>query len=272
MNSRFPGKLILPLGIFGIAIGLALFFVPGRSGDARLKEAEASYHEGELAATIASRKAAFNKALELYLAAEEQYEPRFGSGKLYFNIGDTYFQLEEYAWAELYYLRAKALMPRNGKVDGNLALARNKLSLPNDSNSSAFASVFFFHYYLSLPEQLQLLFLFILAALLFYSISLWTNLRGIKTCIAISLFLLTIMLLSVGYTRYISPVEAVLVKSSDLYRDAGTEYAKVGERPLAGGTVVQVLEVRPDGKWFKILSPKGDLGYAPQEAIRLVGA
>lgn len=272
MSSRFPSKLILPLGFFGIAVGLSLFFVSGRGGDAQLKEAEASYHAGELATTIASRKEAFNKTLELYLTMEEHYEPRFGSGKLYFNIGDTYFQLEEYAWAELYYLRAKALMPRNGKVDGNLSIARNKLSLPNDSISSAFANVFFFHYYLSLSERLQLLFLFILAALFFCSISLWANLRGIKTCITISFFLMAIMLLSVGYTRYISPVEAVLVEASDLYRDAGTEYAKVGERPLPGGTVVQVLEVRPDGKWFKILSPKGDLGYAPQETIRLVGA
>ena len=86
-----------------------------------------------------------------------------------------------------------------------------------------------------------------------------------------SLLISLMLLLSVGYTRYLSPLEGVVVRSVELRRDAGNQYAAVQIDPVPAGAVVEIVAFSPDGRWYKVLAPKGDLGYAPQEAIRLVG-
>ena len=80
-----------------------------------------------------------------------------------------------------------------------------------------------------------------------------------------------LVILSLGYTRYLSPLEGVLIQASDLYRDAGTQYAKVGKEPLPAGSTVEMLGSHPNGKWFKVLATTGAIGYVPQNAIRVVG-
>jgi len=255
-----------------LLIGLALLFlfVMGlRRGDARLQEADNSYLSGENAKTIAERQAAFNHALSLYLDLEKDYNPRFGTGKLSYNIGNAYYQLGEYAWSILYYQRAKALMPRDERVQRNLSAALKRLSLPNPSENGFFADIFSFRPYLSLPERLQLFFAFNILALMFCSWYFYRRSRGIKIVAAFSLALMALMLLSLGYTRYFSPIQAVVVHSVDLRRDAGEHYAKVGKQPVAAGTNVEVLSESNDGKWLKVLAPSGEMGYAPQSDVRI---
>jgi hypothetical protein len=261
---------MIALLIIVIALGilLSLFWM---RGDPASQGADLSYREGEAAKTIAERQAAFNKALSGYLELEKTYQPRFGTGKLYYNIGNAYFQLSAYPFAILYYLKAQALMPRDEKVRYNLGLALDKLSLPKHPEPSAFAKVFFFHSYLSLPERLQLFFLLSAFALLLASINIWQKTSWIKAGLIAAGFLAATLLLSIAYTRYLTPVEGVLIRSADLRRDAGEHYARVGDEPAAAGTVVEVLGEGNEAGWFKVLTPKGELGYIPQEAIRLVG-
>lgn len=247
---------------------LFMFFLRGT--DFRVQEADKNYHLGESAATIMERQTAFNSALKLYLTLEEGYQPRYGNGKLYYDIGNTYFQLGQYPWAVLYYQRAKALMPREKKVQSNLATTLDKLALPRSDVSSVFGNIFFFQTYLSLPERLQLFFIFSFATCVFYSVFIWRSYIWLRTCAFIALGFVALMLLSLGYTRYFSPIEGVIVHSVDLRRDAGINYAKVGELPVAAGTTVEVLGDVSEGKWFKVAVPNGDFGFIPQESIRLM--
>jgi len=50
------------------------------------------------------------------------------SGDLYYNMGNAYFKMNDYAHAILYYERAKRLDPGNEDIDFNLKVANNKIA------------------------------------------------------------------------------------------------------------------------------------------------
>lgn len=234
------------------------------------EEAEEAYKAGEQAQTIAERTEAFNQALSLYSTLETEHQPNYGNGKLYYNIADTYYQLEEYPRAVYYYYRSQALRPRDDEVRKNLDSALAQLSLKPVSNSMGFQDILTLHDFLSLPERLQILFLLGVVLLVLLSLSIWWGYQKLKTLLYITAIFWAVMLINVGYSHYFSPIEGVVINSSLLYINAGEQYAKVSEQPIAAGNKVQVLDVEKDGQWVKVLSTKGEVGYLSASAIRLL--
>lgn len=266
-------RLNLKTALISIATAILLagmiLFLWFPKGDNRISEAEKSYYSGESATTIASRKKEFNRALDLFLQLEEEYRPEFGNGRLYFNIGNTYFQLEEYPWAILYYQRAQNLMPREEKVRRNLALAREKLALSQPS-PKGLLDAWFAHPYFSLPERLQAFLIVGVIAFVCCSGWVWGTGRWWQRASFLALAILALLAIYLGVVYYLVPVEAVLVRPVELRRDAGVAFAKVGDQPVPAGTMVEVLGTSLDGSWLKISVPDGSFGYAPSEALRLI--
>lgn len=234
-----------------------------------LHEAYTNYTEGEKTETISQRKKKFNNALALYTQLADN-SPKYDDGKLYYNIANTYFQLEEYPWAILYYYRALALRPTDEKVKQNLVIGLKKLDIAPPTEGSLLQSLFFWHNHYSLPERLQAL--SILGILLLGAISayIWRSEHWLIYLIAALLVCWTAFLLSVGYTRYFSPIEGVLIHSTALYKDAGEQYAKVDAQPILKGVKVRVLEILHQGKWLKIYTSSGEIGYLPYTTIRII--
>lgn len=241
-----------------------------REAKAQLKEAYAHYVKGEKATTIGERRDAFNQALSLYTDLETKCDTKFGTGKLYYNIANSYFQLGEYSWATLYYYRAIGLRPRNEKIEQNLDVTLNKLGVVKKKDVSVFKKIFFFHHYLSPPERLQLFFVFAIVGVLSSSFYIWIGQGWQKRVGVVATILSLAILLSLGYSHYLTPIEGVIVRSTALYRDAGEHYAKVIEEPVLSGNKVEVLDVLQGGRWLKVMTPEGNLGYIPQEAIRVI--
>jgi hypothetical protein len=238
--------------------------------DGILKKAFDAYGEGENAKTVYQRKLAFNYALDLYTGLEKEYEPIYGNGKLYYNIGNTYFQLEEYPWATLYYYRTLKLMPRDERTRSNLSITQNKLGITIKENPSLLSKIFFLQSQYSLPERLRVFFILAVLLLVMISFYIWRPQHWQKSILIILLIGSLIMLSSVLFTRYFSPIEAVMVQSSTLYRDAGEQYAHVSENPILAGNKVVVLRVLQDGEWLKILTPEGEIGYVKNAVIRII--
>lgn len=69
---------------------------------------------------------------------------------------------------------------------------------------------------------------------------------------------------------YMTPIQAILVRGSPLYKEAGKNYPIVSPSPLQSGTMVTVLDVVHDGEWVKTITPDGVLGYVPQDSIRVL--
>jgi len=258
------------VGLILIAILFGPHMLENKETVQVLKNAYTHYKAGEKGQTVLERKENFNLALQEYIKLENEYHPAFGNGKLYYNIANTYFQLGDYPWSILYYNRALALMPRNEDIPHNLEIALSKLNLSEPESNKTFRNLFFFHYMLSLPERLEIFFFSGVALLLLISAFIWNKKAWLKYCIALIGTFWFIILLSLVYTRYFEPVKGVMVQASDLYRDAGKQYAKVIPKPISAGMKVKVLDTKDRGRWLKVVTPDGQLGYVPLEAIRIL--
>lgn len=247
-------------------------FAGSSDGTQAIEQAERDYGAGEKATEIAERKASFNRALKTFILLETRYKPAYGNGKLYFDIANSYYQLGEYPFAVYYFERALALNPTSEEIRNNLSLALKKLNLKpqREGKESVFQQVFFFHYLLSLPTRLTLFFIFSLATIILLSIFIWKRGRWLHLLIALTGMATFLFLTSVLYTRYIAPIEGIIVQASVIYRDAGEQYAKVTDKPIQPGLKVEILDKRQGGRWLKILTPEGTLGYVKQEAVRII--
>lgn len=266
-----------PWIIISVLCALALFgslhytyFWCNATDSALLKESAESYAAGEKSTTIASRTENFNKALVGFQKLEEEFKPVNGTGKLYFNLGNTFYQLEQYPWAILNYYRALKLMPREDKVRQNLSIALSKVQQPMPSPPSIWQKLFLTNVFLSVPETLQLLALFTLICLIIASLMIWTPSRWLTPLLLLALCPLLYFASSLVYQRYFAPLEAVIVKATPIYRDAGTQYARVQEEPLAGGQKVEILQLLPKDQWVKVSLPQGTIGYIPLENLRVI--
>lgn len=232
-----------------------------------IKEADDSYKKGEVASSIDERKKNFNQALDKYISLEDKYHPVYGNGKLFFNIGNTYFQLGEYPRAILYYERALSLRPRDEHIQQNLKLAEEKAGVQISQNHGISKFKIF-----SLPEILVVFFGLGFVSFIFYSIYIWSKSLWAKKLAIVSLCAALFPLIGIFYYRYLAPVEAVLVHSSFLKRDAGEQYARVNDQPIPAGTTVEVIEMKDQGKWYKVITPANDVGFVPVSSIVLVDA
>ena len=235
-----------------------------------LLQAQNSYREAVNASTIIQRSQHLNKALSFYNSLDELYHPIHGNGKFYNNWAETFFQLEQYPWAALYFYQAKALRPRDDRVNDRLQNTLSKLNIAPASDESIFKKVFFFHYYLSLPERLQILTGITLAVLILSSLYLWKGYRFLKGVMAAFFLLWAFFFGSVIYTKYFEPLEGVIVKSSLLYPGSNALSTLVSSKPLLEGSKVEILDVVHEGQWLKIRTADGLLGFIPSDAIRLI--
>lgn len=263
-----------PFVFFGIGLIFVIFIHMLVSQfdtvDQELNNAYKSYQKGENASTLGERIDAFNESLAIYKSLEAKYAPTYGNGKLYYNIGNSYFQLSEYPLAALYYMRALNLMPRDEKVKINLEITNNKLDVKRVISDSIFDKTFFFHHSLSLPERLQTLFVLSCALFILGSFFIWKPFFGLKILTGVTVFCFILLLGSVFYSQYIAPSYGVILKANQLYQDAGIQYRKVLDQPILPGTKVTVLEVFQNGKWIKIATPDGSVGFIPSESMQII--
>lgn len=231
---------------------------------------EKYYSEGEHAKTVIEREEAFNQALEAYSSIEAKNQSPFGNGTLFYNMGNTYFQLNEYAWAVYYYYRALKLQPRNQKIIRNLNIALTKLGLPEYKERKTFHYLFFFQQSLSLPEQIKTVFLLTFLIAILFSLYVWGAIKRYQALLIIPLLLWVMMMATISYSYYFSPLEGVMVENSALFRDAGEHFAQATEFPVREGSKIRVLDVTANGTWLKVLTPQGKVGYIPHRSIRLI--
>lgn len=267
--TKFLNGLTVLFFAFLVIVAFFFFLQAFQLGDRRIHQGEEAYRKGESAATLSERKEAFNAALDLFLQLNNDYHPRFGSGKLDFAIANTFFQLEEYPLSILYYKRAENLLPRSDLVKRNLSKAQNKMGLKAPENHRFFDTLLL-KSYVSLPERLQFFSFFDLCLLFLLSAWIWTRKTWLLNMSLVFLFPFVLLLMNLGLTYYFSPVEAVLIHATELRRDAGIEFAKVGDLPIPGGTTVDIVSVSPNGKWLKIAAPNGEFGYVSSETAKLV--
>jgi hypothetical protein len=266
----------LVLWIFGLAVCLVFASIVSalfrQDPSSSLEEAETNYKAGESATTSEGRERAFNRALELYASLEETYHPTMGNGKLYYNLANTFYQLEAYPWALLNAYRAQALRPRDERVQTTIDKAKENLKLSHTAESSPFQSLLFFHTKFSLPERIQIFCFFVFLAFLTFSLCIWSEKKGWRAVGVVCTAASALWLASLGYSYYLAPIEGVLIRSTLLYRDAGKQYAPVNQEPVPSGEKLSILDTAARGEWLKVETPDETIGFIPADSVRLISA
>ena len=253
--------------------GLVLAFIPfsfiylSKGNQTRLDQAENFYERGNKAETIADKEINFNRAFEIYHQLNKQYDPNYGNGKLYYNLGSTLLQLNEPAKALYYFYKSERLQPRNNSLQEPIQLAQTRLGIETSPKHSIWNQVFFFHTKLSLPERLALLGVFSLMTVILFSFYIWTKNKCALITASFIFFLTLIICLSTLYTRYFEPLEGVVVKAFILHKEANDRSSQIEGGLVSSGSLVRVLEISHRGKWLKVMTEQGVIGYVFYENV-----
>lgn len=197
------------------------------------------------------------------------------SWELYYNLGNSYYKLNEFPSAILYYERAKKLNPGNADIDFNLKVSNNKIAdkiepLPEMFYKKWFRAVV----ELFSVDQWSWVVIFSLwmaiAGASIYVVTRRLLLRKVGFWLSIAsviLFVVSFRFAWVNYQTLQSNSEAIIfaptvtVKSSP--DDKSTDLFVVHE-----GTKVEILDAI--GTWYEIQIANGSVGWLPSSAVERI--
>lgn len=246
--------------LFFHLIFLYLPFLTAQTSEDILKEAQVSYQEGEKENSYQGRNRAFNKALHFYQLLEQEYPQ---SADLDQALGDAYFQLNEYPWAILYYQRALKEKFSDPLLLSRLKTVQERLGLTSLEDQKTVSYHFFFY----LSQQTILLFGVIFMTFIAFTYTIWFPNVWIKKWAIASTIFLCLLVGNALFFYYFSPLEAIIIKTTGLYRAPDWNQSQLTSEPLLAGSKVQIVQITEDGNWLKI-NDKGLVGYIPIENLR----
>ena len=176
-----------------------------------------------------------------------------------FNIANAYFELEQYPWAVLYYARALKNNPQNELAQNYLNLALSQLPGPKTSP------------FTETPGHMFLWFLIILIlSLLTWSLAYWLQNKRLTVAFYIMALTALSFLSYATVVQYFTPIPAIVVESSALYRGMGDSYGYVGTHPIFAGSAIDVIDIHEAGRWLKVKTKEGTIGYLPLKSLRII--
>jgi len=204
---------------------------------------------------------------------EQLIASRVHNAKLYYNLGNAYFRLNDLGHAILYYQRGLRLEPGNRQLQANLSYARSRRvdQINVSSQRSLWHQLFFWRNELSIQTQWS----FALAAyLLVWSCALahlfWPR-AALLWGLAGAAFVCLVFTASTLLTHYqhISTRAGVIVVAEVVVRKGnGESYAPQFPQPLHAGTEFEVLEER--GPWLAIQLDNGTSGWIRRDSASLL--
>lgn len=225
------------------------------------QKAYANYQKGEAATSIEEREDFFNQALTLY--TEDSVE----DGKLYFNIANCYYQLNEMGMAIWYYYKALEQLPRDVKIKENFLKAQKEAGVSISGAEKIIKQLFFVHYYLSHSEKALALIGFSILGFVLGSYFIWVRKTFLKHLSLVILFICGIFVGSL-YFESQSAKEGVFIQHSLLRCDAGMQYKEVDQRLVRAGERFKVLEIVKEGQWLRVKTQAGKKGFVLSDHVR----
>src|SRR5437763_531752 len=212
-----------------------------------------------------------------YQQALAGYEQLIAAGihnaKLYYNVGNTYFRLNDLGHAILHYRRGLRLEPGNRQLQANLSYARSqRVDQINSAHQRALLpQIFFWHNALSLQTQ----WILALAAYVVVWSGAFVHLFWPRAALlwgmAVAAFfclVFTASTLLMHYQHSTRRAGVVVAEGIVLRKGNGESYAPQLPQPLHAGTEFEVLEER--GPWRAIQLDNGTSGWLRRESARLL--
>jgi tetratricopeptide (TPR) repeat protein len=271
-------------GRTGITIALLAALMIFAAGAATQEISSASLTEEHLAAA----EEAFGRAIELdtsdpeaasdyYRKAILHYERLVASGvrngRLYYNIGNAWFRLDDMGRAILNYKRSDLYNPADPNLDQNLQFARSRRinRIEAQQRDRVFKTLFFIHY--DVPTRVRFG-IFLGAFILLWGAAIvavfyrrgWVRTLIISLAVVSIIFLISLISEKVSMTR--DPAGVVIAPEVTARKGDGETYQPSFTAPLYSGTEFDLLEQRPD--WWYIELEDGARCWIPSWGGELV--
>lgn len=254
--------------LLAVAGGWVSASAGGEEEQARLlSEASALFQQASQSGDPAQGVEFYGKAA---LRFEKLHALGVRNGKLYYNLGNTYFQLHDLGRAILNYRRALAYLPGDDNLRHNLGVARalqgDRIEAKEEARMARL--LFFWHY--ALPARVRLLLLMAANAVFWGGLGL--RLHG-RRPFSWALFLaLGVGLLLAGsllYERLHRQQAGVLVAEESTARKGdGPAYAPSFDGPLHAGLEFVVVQRR--GDWLHIELADGRRCWVEAASVELL--
>lgn len=195
------------------------------------------------------------------------------NGKLYYNIGNIYFRLDDIGRAILNYRRAETFMPDNPNLRQNLsyAISRRFDKIEQQQEEKIVKTLFFWHYDLPMPVRLTIFSIFYAG---FWIFAAWKFLKSRPSAnwgLGISLVCFSLFLGSLLTDRFTQAdtFNGVLVAPEVVARKGdGRSYQPSFKEPLHAGTDFRMVENR--GHWLYIELPDGRRCWVPSVSAEMI--
>ncbi len=201
-------------------------------------------------------------------------EGEIKNGKLFYNIGNIFFLLDDIGRAILNYRRAEQYIPNDSNLVKNLAYARSmrqdKLEIKD--REKILQTLFFFHYDLGTQTRLIFFSLFYISLWIFAGIRIFSRRPFTSWGLGVTLFFTLLFGISLFVESRQTAINriGVIVDAEVIGRQGDAEsYQASFEDPLHGGTEFALLEER--GAWWQIELPDGRSSWIPARSGELVG-
>lgn len=227
----------------------------------------------EQALDVRDQQQAWGYVQQAIVAYEQLAASGLQNAKLYYNLGNAYFHLNDLGQAILYYRRGLRLEPNNPRLQANLQYARSRRVDQIEASPQRYLwrSILFWHDDFSLGTQT---FLAVLGYVLFW---VWAGMRlrwprlplawGLSGA-ALLCLLFTASTVAVHYTNATTQAGVIVVEEAVVRKGNGESYALQLPAPLHRGMEFDVLEDR--GAWLHIQLVNGTTGWIRREHAGLV--
>lgn len=233
-----------------------------------LQEANSFFHQANEKQDPEESKKLYEKALLRY-----QKLSRDGSnGKLFYNIGNTYFKLGDIGRAIVSYRRAEQLIPADENLQQNLnyVLSKRQDAIQKEQKEKLLQTLFFLHYDLS-HETREILFstVFITfwaaAGLMYFSpipVPRWLS----GSLLALTLLFATSLL--VDQFQKEKPSGVIVSQEIMARQGDGNNYKPSFTAPLHAGTEFTLIENRTS--WLQVELQDGRRCWLPAKSCELI--
>ena len=222
--------------------------------------------------TEAYNQADYNMAIESYLAILEKGEH---SAELYYNLGNSYYKLNQIAPSIYYYEKALLIKPNDPEIINNLGYAQNMTldaieTIPETGLSKIYERVVGV---LTFDQwgyaAILFIMLFVLLYITFYYLQYATQKRiaFISGMLCLVLAITTTIIAFMSYEDFKADQPAIVFSNEVIIKSEPNERSQEVFR-LHEGTKLNVLEELND--WKKIQIVDGQTGWLTSENIKLL--
>lgn len=239
-------------GILSLCFFLSLMLVAQDAAD-KFERANNAYVEGN-----------FEQSEDLY---RQLLEEGYDSSELYFNLGNTYYRLDQIPLAILYYEKALKVHPRNKDYQYNLSIAKSKIEEPLEEVPEFFLNNWWRTMAGWMPSSL-----WGILGLVF----LWAGVAGgvfwllgrervhrktgfVLGIIALALCILPFLLANSRQQMAKQENAGIVMQHGVGLKSAPESDQEVASVP--GGTKIKLIDAI--GNWYKVELPNGETGWLP---------